>query len=75
MRLKLFTLIFLGYCLLPWVFKIGIYHTESGHLSFHGWYMLTFLVVAFCFIHELIHYYSHEEHKELDSANHGGKKS
>lgn len=61
MRLLFFTLFFIATSLTPPVFKIGVFHTDSGHLVFSTTYLLFFLVVSFCFIHEFIHVFSHDD--------------
>lgn len=61
MRLTLFTLCFLGVALLPPMFKHGVYQNDSGRWLFDTWYVITFLIVSFLFIHEFIHALSHDK--------------
>ncbi len=71
MRLTLFTLLFIGVSLLPPLFKQGVYHTDSGHLLFESWYVITFLIVGFLFIHEFIHVLSHDKaHSSEGKSDH-----
>jgi hypothetical protein len=50
---KIFLFANLAWLVLP-VVGIGTYRNASGDLSFHLWYLIAFLILAFLLMHEII---------------------